>query len=93
MARFTTRVELHSADEDDYENLHAAMERRGFSRRITSSDGVTYHLPTAEYNLNKDWDLDRVLDEAQKAADSTGRKNEVLVTKSNGRRWLGLQKV
>jgi len=26
MARFITRVELHDADYDDYETLHAAMD-------------------------------------------------------------------
>lgn len=50
MARFTTRVELHYADDDDYETLHAAMEDEGFYRTITSDDGIAYHLPTAEYN-------------------------------------------
>jgi hypothetical protein len=44
MALFTTRVELHNASYSDYETLHAAMERRGFSRRITSDSGKTYRL-------------------------------------------------
>lgn len=46
MARFTTRVELHSADDSDYTDLHAAMEARGFSRKVTGSNGVVYQLPT-----------------------------------------------
>ncbi len=92
MNRFTTRVELHAANEDDYENLHSAMEARGFERYITSSAGVTYHLPTAEYNLDKDWDLDQVLREAKRAAASTERDYEVLVTKSDGRRWYSLER-
>lgn len=92
MSKFTTRIELHYASDDDYSNLHSAMERRGFTRLITSSDGVTYHLPTAEYNLEKNWDTDRVLAEAKAAAQSTGRDYEVLITESSGRKWYGLQK-
>ena len=30
MANFTVRVELHKATWDDYDVLHAAMERKGF---------------------------------------------------------------
>jgi hypothetical protein len=93
MAKFTVRVELHAADEDDYENLHSAMESQSFSRTITSSDGVTYHLPTAEYSLDKGWNLDEVLSAGKKAAASTGRSFAILVTESDGRKWWGLAKV
>ncbi len=37
MASFTTRVELHSAQWSDYENLHAYMAQQGFSRTIKMS--------------------------------------------------------
>ena len=93
MASFTTRVELHHADEDDYETLHAAMEQRGFSRLITSDDGVTYHLPTAEYNYIGSKTASEVLELAKAAANETRRKYAVLVTESKGRTWQGLDKV
>lgn len=93
MAAFTTRVELHRADDDDYEVLHAAMERRGFSRQITSDGGKTYHLPTAEYNYSGSKTRDQVLDLARAAASETNRKRAVLVTESNGRSWSGLEQV
>jgi hypothetical protein len=64
MATFMTRVELHSADEDDYETLHAAMEKEGFNRTITSDDGVTYHLPTAEYYRSTHLTRTQVLERA-----------------------------
>jgi hypothetical protein len=87
---FTTRVELHHADNDDYETLHAAMEERGFSRFITSEDGITYHLPTAEYDYNGNETRAHVLGLAKAAANETGKKYAVLVTQSNGRSWHGL---
>ena len=93
MARFTVRVELHRANEDDYEALHAAMEGAGFSRRITSERGVTFLLPTAEYNLDKAATLEQVLDLAKEAARTTSKRYAVLVTQSQGRRWDGLQTV
>lgn len=92
MAAFTTRVELHRAYEDDYEVLHAAMEERGFSRYITSDDGVTYHLPTAEYNYSGNKTRGQVLALAKAAAAETNKKYAVLVTESKGRTWYGLQK-
>ena len=65
MTNFTVRIELHGADEADYENLHEAMERRGFVRWI-ESDGGRYRLPTAEYNLvDADMDRARVLEIAR----------------------------
>jgi hypothetical protein len=90
LAAFTTRVELHYADEDDYDTLHAAMERRGFSRLITSDKGVTYHLPTAEYDYNGAKTRNAVLALAKAAAIETKRKYAVLVTESKGRTWIGL---
>ena len=49
MTQFTVRVELHEADWDDYDVLHAEMRKEGFSTTITGSDGKTFELPTAEY--------------------------------------------
>lgn len=90
MDTFTTRVELHYADEDDYETLHASMERRGFSRFITSDDGATYHLPTAEYNYSGSKTRTDVLALAKAAAAETKKKYAVLVTESKGRTWQSL---
>jgi hypothetical protein len=92
LATFTTRVELHYADDDDYEALHAAMEQRGFSRFITSDDGVRYHLPTAEYSYIGNKTHSEVLALARAAARETNKKFAVLVTESKGRRWDGLAK-
>jgi len=88
---YTTRVELHYANDNDYETLHAAMKREGFSRFIASGDGVRYHLPTAEYNYQGDRTLDQVLAAAKRAAETTGLKYAALVTESDGRRWSGLK--
>jgi len=93
MAQFMVRVELHGADDDDYETLHKAMEGEGFSRQISSADDVLYHLPTAEYYREGDLSKQDVLDEAKSAVARTKRKAGILVTRARGFKWSGLKKV
>jgi hypothetical protein len=92
MAKFTTRVELHDADSDDYETLHSAMKSKGFTRYLTDSDGVKWTLPTAEYNYVGNATKSEVLEKAKAAAKQTKLKHEILVTKSDGRTWYNLKK-
>jgi hypothetical protein len=92
MADFTVRIELHDALRNDYEGLHAAMERQGFTRVITSDEGRKYHLPWAEYNGTGDLTSMQILNIAQTAANGTGKKHAVLVTEAKSRAWAGLQK-
>ncbi len=91
MSLFTTRVELHGASYSDYETLHEAMIEKGFSRYITSNDGIKYHLPTAEYDY-QDSNRADVLSLAKAAAQATGKSFEVLVTEGIGRTWHNLSK-
>jgi hypothetical protein len=90
MANFTVRVELHQAVGADYDVLHAAMEKTGFSRFITGNNGQTYHMPWAEHNGSESLTSVQVRDIARTAADTTGKSNAVLVTESTNRAWIGL---
>ena len=90
MANFTVRVELHNAQWSDYDQLHAAMEQKGFSRQITSDDGKTYQMPWAEYNGSANLSSAQVRDIAKAAADTTGKQNAVFVTEAVTRAWIGL---
>ena len=92
MARFTTRIELHGASRSDYDNLHSAMDDEGFTRTVTSDDGTVYDMPWAEYNYDGNRTLQHVFDAGKRAASSTGYKFAILVTKSAGRKWQGLDK-
>jgi hypothetical protein len=66
MANYVARIELHSATYDDYETLHAAAQRRGFSRMIVSNDGKKYQLPTGTYvAANTNATLEQAYDAAQ----------------------------
>jgi len=94
MASFTTRVLLNGyPSAEDYENLHKAMNKRGFSRVIEGSDGKEYWLPHAEYNRVGNVSRSQVLEDAKGAAATVSSKYEVLVTESAGRTWYGLQPV
>jgi hypothetical protein len=91
MASFTTRVELHGASGEQYELLHAAMERAGFRRWIEGQDasGVTHRfaLPTAEYDYEASANAAQVRDLAKRIADGVKFGAWVLVTQGADRAW------
>jgi hypothetical protein len=94
MTNYTTRVELHGADEDKYEALHDAMKAEGFVRWIENSSGEKLRLPTAEYNLpGSTLDRKQVAKRAERAAESVKPNPTpwILVTESAGRTWSGLK--
>lgn len=90
LSYYVTRVELHGASYEDYQNLHGAMQRAGFSRLIVGNDGQTYHLPTAEYAIVGDYDVAAVRAAAATAATTTGKTFAVVVTKGASVSWQGL---
>jgi hypothetical protein len=93
MSRFITRVELHDGTSDDYDRLHVAMARAGFPQTIQGSDGVTYHLPWAEYYANTTDTIEQVRSAAVSAANTTGRTSAVLVSQATKIAWQGLARV
>jgi hypothetical protein len=93
MARYMTRVELHNATHSDYQTLHEAMESEGFERTITSDDGKTYHLPTAEYYRETNVNRSQVLESGKRAAGKTGKLYGIIVAESVGMTWNGLAEV
>jgi hypothetical protein len=90
MAKYLVRVELHGATWDDYERLHSEMANRGFSREVTSDNGGTYRLPTAEYVIQTSHDLEGLRARAADAAKTTGRKYGVIVAEYSRSAWVGL---
>lgn len=93
MAKFTTRVELIDADSSDYDTLHEEMENRNFTRIVTTTQGVNYYLPPAEYNREGDYTADQTLNAAKNAAAATDREYRVIVTQATIRRWYNLEPV
>lgn len=96
MTNYTVRVELHATENgNNYEELHLAMRRKGFSRTINIG-GVGYKLPTAEYSMVSDLSGNQVLSKAEAAASSVQSypKPSILVTGSDTPRLhTGLERV
>ena len=93
MSKFTVRVELRQATEEEYEKLRMEMEDRGFSRLLPAGDGGKVLLPPEEYNLDAGWTPDQVLNTVKTVAAATHRQVAVLVTESLSRKWFGLEPV
>lgn len=92
MARFTVRIELHSATWEEYEAMYTHLESAGFSDIVKNSKGVEYKMPPAEYNFDGDLTTDEVLALANACAAKVVASYAVLVTKTLQRRWSGLEK-
>jgi len=94
MSMFMTRVVLHGVDgheSEEYEQLHAAMARKGFSRTIEASDGRWYRLAPAEYYRTGDMTAEQVHADAKAAAASVWSAYSVFVTVASSFLWSNLQ--
>jgi hypothetical protein len=87
MNSFITRVELHGANWQDYENLHSYMAAARFYRTIKGDDGVIYQLPTATYSSHGNLSAREVRELAMSTAARTGRRAWVLVTETKSNYW------
>jgi hypothetical protein len=91
MANYIARVELHRADNDDYEQLHTSMANKGYSRTIRSDDGKDYQLPTGTYVVsNTNVTIDTALNAAKAAANETGKSSSIIVADWTKASWNGL---
>lgn len=100
---YITRVELHLEKDDEdpfkvYETLDTAMEGAGFTRVIKGKLGGTCKLPNAEYNYEKEGEINEVLEKATRVAtivakDMTERPFEILVSKATDCTWIGLERL
>jgi hypothetical protein len=87
MAQFIVRVELQSANSEDYESLHEKMKAKGYNREIQDVLGTWFHLPTAEYTATKNSTASAVRDEARGIAGSVKSGHYVLATQVADIAW------
>jgi hypothetical protein len=82
------RVELHGASyPGNYNTLHIAMERAGFTRSIVADNGRAYDLPTAEYTMYGASGVSQAFNLAKGAANSTGYNSTVVAVSFTA--WQG----
>lgn len=83
MPWFMTRVVLHNAGREDYEELHQYMDDAGFTKVIEGEKAI-YDLPDAMYDYRTDDETVQtsdVRDKAVAAANKTKKKNSVFVVR------------
>lgn len=80
--RFTVRVELHDADDDDYDDLHEKMEQAGFKKYLYyTNTEKRFALPTAEYRYFSDTESnEQVVKKAYDIAHRVKRNPSVIST-------------
>ncbi len=76
-----------------YEQLHAIMEQKGFSRTITATTGKIYHLPSAMYYKQGIYNINNVLDDAKRAARSVWNDVGAIAFAANSILWDGLRTI
>lgn len=87
MARFIVRVEMRSADPDEYNSLHKAMENSGYSREIQDAAGNWFHLPTAEYTIVKNSTAYQIREEVKSITQKIRSSFYVLVSECSDTSW------
>ena len=90
MKNFVVRIELHDANQSDYERLHELMEGKGYSQTIRGSNGRFFKLPPAEYiaeNKPFDFTASKARDEAVSVAKSVKQNPSVLAVECADLAW------
>ena len=90
MSSYIVRVELNSSSAGDFDLLHEAMDRKGFSKTITSNYGKEYYLPRATYLIKTTSSIGQVLEAVKNAVSVTGKTAEIIVAEYNSCTWVGL---
>jgi len=93
MSVFIVRVELHEAAEAEYELLHRAMSKSGFSRTILDTNKIEFHLPSAEYGISGDFESVKVMDIVKKAAEQTKKVFRILLIRAQDVTFCNLRPV
>ena len=95
MANYIAVIELHGAEnEEDFQQLDAAMKERHFFSQIRDDDGEAYWLPTGSYAIqNTDVVLKAAHDAAVGAASESGFEFSIIVTGFDECEWTNLAPV
>jgi hypothetical protein len=95
MSNFLVRVVLHAKTDlthPSYTALHEAMEKGGFSRKIISALGISYHLPPAEYRIDGVYTLDALHTKVKNIVDTIDTDNGILISQHDNKTiWSGLK--
>lgn len=91
--RVIARVELPDEPKGDYDVLHEAMRRAGFSRTIVGDSGRRWHLPHAVYTRRSSEDPVTLRDRVARLAKAAHPRPRVMVEVVPRCAWSGLREV
>jgi len=91
MANYLVRVEIHEFYlHHNYNDLHSALEKLSFSRKILGSNDKSYHLPSAEYLYSSVLNTEKVRDAVQAIVSNIAKSYEVIVFERGEAAWYNL---
>jgi hypothetical protein len=91
MANYIVRVEVHTFYlHHDYNDLHSAMDKASFSRKILGDNGKSYHLPTAEYICSTNLNTEQVRDAVQTIVSNIAKRYCLIVHERGTSAWFNL---
>lgn len=89
---FIVRIELHNANESDYDNLYLEMKKEGFKKNL-KYDGKKYHLPRAEYITKSNDSKTQILESVKKTVSKIISNYSILVIEIKGFTWFNLEPI
>jgi hypothetical protein len=93
MPKFMVQVVLHEVEKPDlYDDLNAAMEKKGFMRELAGKKAA-YHLPTGTYWYEAEISPNDLRVKAAAAAETTGQDFGVVVVRADGWSVMRLKRV
>ena len=83
MARFTTRIQLQEANENDYINLQSELERESFRsiKKLPEKSNVRI-AANGEFNLEGNITIQEITNVVVKAAAKTGKQYSFTIIKN-----------
>jgi hypothetical protein len=87
---YNVRVVLHEASWADYVKLADNLALQGITDVLVADDGRRYKMTPGDYNYTGTATQQQVFNSAQTAANSTGKRNAVVVSQVISRTWAGL---
>lgn len=94
MANFIVRVQLSVETNQRYTLLRDRLLNMGFTKRVTSKEGIEYRLPNGNYRIDSNKDITTILTAVQQVAATVDQAPQIFIVeaKEKGMAWAGLQR-
>lgn len=94
MSNFIARVQFQTESDRKYTILRDNLLTIGFTKRVTSKEGIEYRLPNSNYRVESEKDILEVLTAVQKIAFKIEKTAMIFICESTekGLAWSNLQR-